>query len=179
MDDEIGPAFVRAARHYLIDSYWPRLSVALQRMSDENLWWRPNEASNSVGNLVLHLCGNARQWLVSGVGGAPDVRRRQEEFDERGPLPRAQLVKTLDDTFRALDRTLESFEGAGTPERLLERRTIQGREVSLLEAILHVVEHVSHHTGQILWIAKARSGQDLGLWHVRDGIATPTWTTKR
>jgi uncharacterized damage-inducible protein DinB len=175
MSDDVGGAFVRGARHYLIDSFWPRLGVALERLADDDLWWRPNEASNSAGNLVLHLCGNARQWIVSGVGGAPDLRRRQDEFDERGPLPRAQLLRTLDETFRAIDRTLGTLD----PVVLLERRTIQGRDVSVLEAVLHVVEHVSHHTGQILWIAKARSGRDLGLWSVRAGVATPTWSTPR
>src|SRR4051812_49250806 len=172
MGDDVGAAFVRGARHYLIDSFWPRLSVALEHLADDDLWWRPNEASNSAGNLVLHLCGNARQWIVSGVGGAPDLRRRQDEFDERGPLPRAQLLRTLDETFRAIDRTLETLD----PQALLERRNIQGRDVSVLEAVLHVVEHVSHHTGQILWIAKARSGRDLGLWSVHEGVATPTWS---
>ena len=172
MSIDLGSHFIERSRHYLIESYLPRIRVALERMSDDDLWWRPNDASNSAGNLVLHLCGNARQWIVSGVGGAPDLRRRQEEFDERGPLPRAQLLETLDGTFADIDRTLRSCD----PTTLLERRVIQGKEVTLLGAILHVVEHVSHHTGQILWIAKARTGRDLGLWTVESGVATPSWT---
>jgi uncharacterized damage-inducible protein DinB len=171
MPTDPGAAFVDASRRYLIESFLPRIRVALDRMSDADLWWRPNDASNSAGNLVLHLCGNARQWIVSGVAGSADVRRRQEEFDERGPLPRAALRATLDATFRDLDRAL----GALDPALLLERREIQGKAVTVLEAILHVVEHVSHHTGQILWIAKARTGKDLGLWRVEAGVATPTW----
>jgi uncharacterized damage-inducible protein DinB len=169
---DLAAAFVESSRRYLFESFLPRLRVALDRISDADLWWRPNDASNSAGNIVLHLCGNARQWIVSGVGGAPDVRRRQQEFDERGPLPRAQLLATLDATFLDIDRTLSALD----PAALLERRVIQGKEVTLLEAILHVVEHVSHHTGQILWIAKARTGADLGLWKVEEGVATPTWT---
>jgi uncharacterized damage-inducible protein DinB len=174
MDESSDPAavFVESSRRYLVESFAPRLRVALDRMSEADLWWRPNDASNSVGNIVLHVCGNARQWIVSGVDGAPDVRRRQEEFDERGPLPGATLLATLDSTFQDIDRTLAALD----PARLLERRVIQGREVTLLEAILHVVEHVSHHTGQILWIAKARTGADLELWKVEAGVATPTWT---
>jgi uncharacterized damage-inducible protein DinB len=117
------------------------------------------------------VCGNARQWIVAGVGGAPDTRERQAEFDALGGMSRAELVAVLEGTFADLDRTLRGF----APARLLERRTIQGHEVTLLEAILHVVEHVSHHTGQILWIAKARSNADLGLWRVEQGIATPAW----
>jgi uncharacterized damage-inducible protein DinB len=171
----VGRELVGRARSYLIDSYWPRLSVALQWLSDDDIWWRPNDASNSAGNVVLHLCGNARQWIVSGVGGAPDVRRRQEEFDERGPLPRAQLLRVLDDTFRDIDRTLDGFD----PATLLERRTIQGTDVTLLEAILHVTEHVSHHTGQIIWIAKARTGADMAMWKVENGVAKPVWPHRR
>ena len=122
---------------------------------------------------MLHLCGNARQWVVSGVGGAPDERRRQQEFDERGPLPpRAHFHALLHETFVGLDRTLRDLD----PARLLERRTIQGRDVTVLEAVLHVVEHVSYHAGQIIWIVKARTGRDLGLWRVEDGVATPGWT---
>lgn len=150
------------------------MKVALDRMTEDDIWWRPNEASNSVGNLILHLCGNARQWIVSGLGGAPDVRRRQEEFDARGPMSRAELLRVLDGTFEDVDRVLRSLEGAS----LLERRGIQGREVPVFESILHVVEHVSHHAGQILWIAKARTGEDLGLWKIEGGKATPTWTKR-
>src|SRR5688572_1281523 len=117
---DVGAAFVERSRRYLVDSFRPRIRVALDRMSDADLWWRPNEASNSAGNLVLHLCGNARQWIVSGVGGATDVRRRQEEFDERGPLARAELLATLDATFRDIDRALAALD----PGLLLERRVI-------------------------------------------------------
>jgi uncharacterized damage-inducible protein DinB len=169
--DPLAAAFVDRSRRYLVEDFHPRILAALDRLSDADLWWRPNEASNSAGNLVLHLCGNARQWIVGGVGGEPDRRERQAEFDARGGVTRAELVALLARTFADLDRTLRGFDAA----RLLERRTIQGSEVTLLEAILHVVEHVSHHTGQLLWIAKARSGADLGLWHVEGGVAKPTW----
>jgi uncharacterized damage-inducible protein DinB len=170
----VGAQFVDRSRRYLVEDFLPRILAALDRLSDDDLWWRPNDASNSAGNLVLHLCGNARQWIVGGVGGEPDARERQAEFDARGGVTRAELVALLDRTFADLDRTLRDFDAG----RLLERRAIQGGDVTLLEAILHVVEHVSHHTGQILWIAKARSGADLGFWRVEDGVATPTWRSK-
>ena len=171
MTTDVARAFVDRSRQYLAEDFLPRVLKALDRLSDDDLWWRPNEASNSAGNLVLHVCGNARQWIVGGVGGEPDARVRQAEFDARGGVTRAELVELLERTFADLDRTLRTLD----PARLLERRVIQGTDVTLLEAILHVVEHVSHHTGQILWIAKARSGTDLGFWSVREGVATPTW----
>ena len=173
--NDLAAGFVESCRRYLVASFAPRIRLALDRMTDADLWWRPNEASNSAGNIVLHLCGNARQWIVSGVGGAQDVRRRQEEFDERGPLPRAALFATLDATFVDVDRTLGALDSAA----LLQRRVIQGTDVTVLEAILHVVEHVSHHTGQILWIAKARTGRDLGFWKVEAGVATPAFDKRR
>lgn len=120
---------------------------------------------------MLHLCGNARQWIIAGVGGEPDTRLRQAEFDARGGVSRAELMELLARTFNDVDRELSRV----SPAALLEGRVIQGQRVSVLEAILHVVEHVSHHTGQLLWIAKARSGTGLGLWRVDDGVATPQW----
>ena len=174
MNTEVGAHFIDRSRHYLVEDFLPRILAALDRLADDDLWWRPNEASNSAGNLVLHMCGNARQWIVGGVGGEPDERARQAEFDARDGASRAELVGLLERTFADLDRTLRAVD----PARLLERRPIQGDDVTVLEAILHVVEHVSHHTGQLLWIAKARSGEDLGLWLVEDGVATPTWRSK-
>ena len=117
------------------------------------------------------MCGNARQWIVAGIGGKPDVRRRQDEFDTRGGVSRAELTELIVRTFTDVDRELSAV----SPAVLIEGRLIQGQRVSVLEAILHVVEHVSHHLGQLLWIAKARSGTDLGLWRIDDGVATPQW----
>src|SRR5712692_10769896 len=84
-EKEIGQAFIEHARYLLQQEYGPRLQRCLEEMSEEDLWWRPNEHCNSAGNLILHVCGNARQWIISGVGGTPDTRQRSKEFAERGP----------------------------------------------------------------------------------------------
>lgn len=168
---ELAAVFIDLSRRYLLEGFLPRIRVALEHLEDSDLWWRPNEESNSAGNLVLHLCGNARQWIVAGIGGKPDVRRRQDEFDTRGGVSRAELTALIMRTFTDVDRELSAV----SPAVLMEGRVIQGQRVSVLEAILHVVEHVSHHMGQLLWIAKARSGTDLGLWRIDDGVATPQW----
>src|SRR5688572_24497957 len=104
MAADLAAAFVDYSRRYLGEDFLPRILAALDRLSDADLWWRPNEASNSAGNLVLHLCGNARQWIVGGVGGEPDARERQAEFDARGGVTRAELVALLERTFGDLDR---------------------------------------------------------------------------
>lgn len=172
MTTDFAHAFLDRSRRYLTDDYLPRIRVCVDRLGDDDLWWRPNPESNSVGNLVLHLAGNARQWIVSGVGGAADARRRQAEFDERGPLPRAEVMERLTSTVGEVDAVLAGVR----PASLAEVRRIQGHDVTVLEAIYHVVEHFSMHTGQIVYIAKLRSGAGIRFYDVTpDGVATANW----
>jgi uncharacterized damage-inducible protein DinB len=168
---ETGAAFLAQSREYLTAHYLPKILAAVDRLSDEDLWWRPNEASNSVGNLILHLSGNIRQWIVSGVGGAPDRRDRASEFDRRDPLPRGELLETLRRAVGDADQVLARVD----PADLGQARTIQGRDVTMLSAIYHVVEHFSTHVGQIVMIAKERGGKDLGFYRVENGIARAAW----
>lgn len=168
---DIGAAFLAQSREYLTGHYLPKILASVERLSDDELWWRPNEASNSAGNLMLHLSGNVRQWIVSGVGGAPDRRERAGEFSARGPLPRSELIAMLAQAVRDADAVIAGVSGSA----LLERRLIQGREVTVLEAIYHVVEHFSTHAGQIVLIAKQRRGEDLGFYRMDDGIPRAAW----
>lgn len=164
--------FLAQSAEYLSRDYLPRIERALAQLDEADIWWRPNEASNSIGNLVLHLAGNARQWILSGVAGRPDVRRRQEEFDQRDPIPRAELLDRLRETVAEVDEAIRAVRA----DQLLEPRHIQGYDTTVLDAIYHVVEHFSMHTGQIILLAKARTGRDLGFYRVEGGIAKPTWT---
>jgi uncharacterized damage-inducible protein DinB len=168
----LGRTFLQESRERLAEDFLPRIERCVGQLSDDQLWWRPNEASNSIGNLMLHLSGNVRQWIVSGIGGATDVRRRQQEFDERGPLPRAEILQRLRDTVAEAARVLADFDPAG----LLESRKIQGHEVTVLQAIYHVVEHFSMHTGQIILLTKAQTGRDAGFYTATpDGVAKAAW----
>ena len=175
--ENVGKAFVLASRDHLIGEYLPKLRRCVNALDEADLWWRPNPESNSVGNLVLHLCGNARQWIVHGVCGAPDQRRRSEEFSADGGRGRAELIAHLEQTLGEVDEALLSVEArAGSnPRMLLERRVIQGMDVSVLEAIYHVVEHFSQHVGQVIYITKMRTGSDLRFWTVDEGVARPNW----
>lgn len=130
---------------------------SLQQLSDEEIWWRPNPASNSAGNLVLHLCGNVRQWIISGLGGAEFRRERDLEFSERGPIPRKELVTRLRRTVRDAGRVLAKL----TDDALARKFTIQGYHVTGLEAVFHVAEHFSYHAGQIVYITKLTRAYDL------------------
>ncbi len=151
--------FLEQARWYFASSFLPKIEHCLSRLTDEDVWWRANEASNSVGNLVLHLSGNVQQWIIGGVGNAPYTRDRQHEFGERGPIPRGELLARLKTTLAQADRVLAEVD----PARLLERKEIQGCDVTVLEAILRIVQHFALHTGQILLLTKLRAGEDLKL----------------
>ncbi len=146
-----------------------RIQDCLGRLSDEQIWARSGDNQNAVGNLVLHLCGNVRQWIISGVGGAPDVRRRAEEFAARAGLPGPELAERLDATVREAVAIIRAL----TPERLAERVVIQGYDVTKLEAVLHVLEHFAQHTGQIIFATKLLTGADLGYYRHLDQAVPP------
>lgn len=167
-----GAEFLRQSRHYLTEDYLPRLLAVLRQLDYADTWWRGNEASNSIGNLVLHLSGNARQWIVSGVGGGADGRDRPGEFARRDGLTPDDLITLLEHAVADVDAVLARV----TPAQLDEPRTIQGIETSVMGAIYHVVEHFSGHVGQIVLLAKLRLGKDLGFWSIGpDGSARPTY----
>ena len=168
---DIATAFIAQSRSILMRDDLPRIERCLEKLSDEEIWWRANDESNSIGNLLLHLNGNVRQWIVSGLGGRPDARVRQEEFDERRILPRAELLKRLKETLAEADAVLAELEPSG----LLESRHIQADDVTVLEAIYHVVEHFSMHTGQIILLAKTLKAGEIRFYDFSSGAPVETW----
>jgi len=166
-----GSDFIERSRTYLSSEYLPKIRRCLAEISDEDLWWRPNPESNSIGNLLLHLAGNIRQWVVCGIGGAPDAREREKEFAAGEGHGREELVGLLASTLGEVDRVLADLSA----DALAERRVIQGMDVTVLEALYHAVEHFSGHTYQIVYITKLRTGSDLGFYEVQDGIARSRW----
>lgn len=167
---DVGREFLERSSRFLTHEHLPRVRAAVEALDADDLWWRPNDASNSVGNLLLHMAGNLRQWVVHGVGGAEDVRRRDDEFAAREG-DRDELLDRLRAAVREAAWTLDRLD----PARLREPRTIQGMDVTALHAVYHAVEHFSMHAGQILWIVKLRTGEDLGFYRVEDGVAEQTW----
>ena len=172
--NDTGQEFISRSRYHLVEDFLPKIERCLERLTDEQIWWRPNEQSNSIGNLLLHLCGNARQWIVCGVGVAPDARDRDAEFAQHDVIARDDLHSLLKRTLADVDATLAQFDG----NRLLDVRTIQGLDVSVLEAVLHVVEHFSMHTGQILMMTKMLTNADLAFYEFDDARAVPNWKTE-
>jgi uncharacterized damage-inducible protein DinB len=167
--DSMSQRFLRTSAALLRDDFLPRLREAVERLNEQEIWQRPGSASNAIGNLLLHLAGNVRQHVISGVGGAPDVRDRPAEFAAAGGESKAELLAELERTVVEAAAVLEACD----PELLLEKRTIQGKEVVLLDDIYHVVEHFSYHTGQIICTMKALKGQGFS-WYARlDPPVTP------
>lgn len=171
---EVAEAFIAQARSLLSQDYLPKIERCLERLSDEEVWWRANPESNSIGNLLLHLAGNARQWIISGLGGGADRRLRQAEFDERLLIPRAELLARLKETLDGVDDVLARLD----PSSILEQRRIQGHDVTVLEAIFHVVEHFSMHTGQIILITKMLKTENLKFYDFSGGAPAPNWQNK-
>jgi len=167
MNEEAGRLFLDfSARRLALDC--SRIETCLGMLSQERIWARGGENENAVGNMVLHLCGNVRQWLISGVGGEPDVRDRDAEFAARSGAGAAQLAARLRQT---VDEALKAIERLH-PQRFTERLTVQQYEVSVLEAIYTVVDHFSMHTGQIIFATKMLTGADLGFYaHLRSSAA--------
>jgi len=137
-----------------------RINDCLGRLDPEQIWRRGSEAENSVGNLVLHLCGNLRQWIGAGVAGLPDVRRRDDEFAARGGIEPAELRKRL---AAAVGEAVGTIRGLGE-ERLLEQVEVQRYKLTVLEAVYHAVEHFAQHAGQILFATKQMTKRDLGYY---------------
>lgn len=137
-----------------------KIEKAVAKLTPEQVWARKHEQENSIGNLLLHLAGNVRQWIVAGVGGIADDRDRDSEFNQREAIDPAELLARLRQTLEEADAALAAAEGYN----LLEKRRIQVFDVTLMQAIYHCVEHFSGHTGQIIWIAKNVSGEDMGFY---------------
>ncbi len=149
--------FLASWQHSMAKENLPHIAECLQHLSEEEIWWRPNSASNSAGNLVLHLCGNVRQWIIAGLGGVEDRRERDREFAERGPIPGQALVTQLRRTIRDACRVI----GRLSDESLTRKYTIQGYHVTGLDAAFRVAEHFGYHTGQIIYITKLKRARDL------------------
>ena len=158
--NETSRLFLQKSRTLLTSEYPVKIERSVEPLTGEAVWWRPNQASNSIGNLILHLNGNVGMWILSGVGRLAFARNRQREFDERSQTSATDLLTQLRRTLERADEVLAGLD----EDELLSRRQIQGYDVTVLEAIYHVVEHFGMHTGQIILLSKAQIAQDLSLW---------------
>ena len=152
---DLGESIIGLLRARYSDLF-KRANAVLEQLSDADLHWRPNPESNSIANLVIHLRGNLRQRFHTDSGGAPDVRDRDAEFNDRRPYSQQELL--------AIFAEAQSYVEAGfdrlTPVRLAAVTTVRGQDKTMLEVVLSTATHLAEHTGQMLYIAKARLGAD-------------------
>ena len=160
-DTSISTLFLEFSQEKLLQQYWPRLRTAVEPLTDQQVWWRPNDACNSIGNLILHLNGNVGQWLVASFNRTEDHRERPAEFNATEGLSAGELLDRLGAT---MDRAAAILARL-TPDDLVERFEVQGyEERSGLELVYQVVKHFGLHYGQILYIVKTVRAEDLGFY---------------
>ncbi len=166
-----GTSFLERSSYYLAYEYPAKIRLAVATLPHEVIWRRPGPESNSIGNLLFHLAGNIRQWVVCGIGGAPDERDRSAEFAATTGPGADELLALLESTVKDADAVLSTLSESD----LARRVTIQGRDTSVLGAIYHVVEHFSTHTGQVLLLVKMYAPGHVRFYEDAGGLAIPLW----
>jgi len=160
LSNQIRDAIISDIKIRIFDECFPRIHQCLHLLSNDQIWHRPNDNSNSIGNLILHLCGNIRQYFISGIGEKKDVRERSLEFSEKGPLPKEHLQDLMDTLLTDIKVVLENVKS----EDLIAIRKVQGFTMTVTSILIHVTEHLSYHTGQIAFYTKQVKDVDLKFY---------------
>jgi len=155
-------AFLASAAEDLTEDFLPKIRRCLDVLTEEDVWWRGSTSENSIGNLLLHLSGNVRQWIISGMGGATDVRERPKEFAARGSVSKEEAYERLAATVAEAVSVLGRLEEGD----LTGEKTIQGFQRTGVAAVMHVLEHFGYHTGQIVFVTKLRTQRDLRFYNL-------------
>ncbi|RYC51228.1 DinB family protein [Flagellimonas olearia] len=145
---------------YRMDESLRMITICLDQLPESDIWKKPNASANSIGNLILHLCGNITQYGIASIQNLEDTRSRDEEFSVSSGFTKAELIQKLSDT---IDEAKRAFYEAPL-EELLRRRAVQGFQFSGVGNIIHVTEHLSYHTGQIALWTKLLKDTDLGFY---------------
>lgn len=159
-DTDVTALFLDSSRKLLFGQHWPRMKTCVESLTTEQIWWRPNDASNSIGNLLLHLNGNVRQWIVNSFNHGEDKRNRPAEFAAKEGGTAKELLEKLGATLEEAAQVLDRL----TPADLLAHYEVQGYHTDGVYLVYHVVEHFGMHYGQIVYITKLLSAKDLGFY---------------
>ena len=169
----VAEGFVNEARKTLAGAM-ARIEHCVGQLDESDVWWRPHEPMNAVGNIVLHLCGNLRQWVVAALTGTPAERDREAEFAHRDPVPKVELLTRLRAVVAECDRLIAS---ARSDAALLQRRRVQGFDTTVLAAVFHAVSHFEGHAQEVVYVTRLRRGGAYRLlWQPvtrEQGAATP------
>lgn len=152
---------VKEFERRIFEESYSRIFKCLSLLSEESIWFSPNNQIPSAGNLILHLCGNARQWVLSGIGGSLDNRNRDQEFVVQQNIRKSDLIFLLENLKVNLKITIHEM-----PEKMLsEKKIIQGFDETGFSILIHVIEHFSYHTGQITTLTKMITNKQTGYYH--------------
>ena len=159
METELITAFKESAL-YRMDESTRMITLAINELDEDQIWLRPNQKSNSIGNLILHLCGNITQYGISSLGKLPDLRERDLEFAVLEGLSKEELLQKLVKTVENAKKIIQSLHA----EEFICKRQVQAYNLTGIGIIMHVVEHYSYHTGQIAFWVKQLADKDLGFY---------------
>jgi uncharacterized damage-inducible protein DinB len=164
LTDQIRDVLVKDVRRRLLDESMPRIRKCLDELTNEEIWHRPNNNTVSVGNLLLHLNGNVRQWILTGIGGQIDKRERDAEFLAEQSNSGDELYTILESTMSEIIPILDNI----TSEDLILEKNIQGFTETVTAILIHVTEHFSYHVGQITYFVKTKKNIDTGYYKGQD-----------
>ena len=159
MENKLYREFIEQSLNF-INQCAAKIKSCLKELDEKDVWYSPNENLNSVANLILHLSGNIREYIISSLGGEPDIRERDLEFSARGGYTIAELIGKLEDT---VDKAKIVIAGISL-DNLLKVRIVQGFSYSGIGNIIHVTEHYSYHTGQIIFLTKLIRNIDMAFY---------------
>lgn len=165
MERSIDSTLLYSARKRIVEDFAAQIRFCLNALHEEQIWWRPNEKANSIGNLVLHVCGSTWNYIVQAIGGENFDRDREAEFAERKEIPRAELLRRFDAMISSVEEVLSRI----TPEQLNTTTDRTGKETTFARIILHVLAHVATHMGQIVYITKM----------LEEGVVDELWIKTR
>ena len=163
--------FIARSRYWLTKEYPIKIRCCVEVLPRTVIWARPNQSSNSIGNLLMHLTGNVTEWILGSVGGRSITRFRAGEFSQRDGADGSTLLENLETVLKEADSVL-----ANLTEQDLERSlVIQERDTTVMAAVYHVVEHFAMHTGQIIMLTKMYAPGKIHFYEDAGGLARPTW----
>lgn len=152
---------VKEFERRIFEESYTRIFKCLSLLDEDSIWFSPNKQIPSVGNLILHLCGNARQWVLAGIGNEIDNRNRDQEFELQLNIRKADLIFLLENLKVNLKTTVNEM-----PEIILtEQKIIQGFKETGFTILIHVIDHFSYHTGQITTLTKMITNKQTGYYH--------------
>ncbi len=160
LSEQIKNEIIRDIKIRIYEESFPRIKQCIELLDEDKIWLKPNKNSNSIGNLVLHLCGNIRQYLLSGIAGEKDIRVRHLEFSESGTVPVGRLTDLMDELLLDVSNVLYNIK----TEDLLKIKEVQGFTMTGISILVHVTEHLSYHTGQIAFYTKLLEDTDLKFY---------------